>query len=93
MAKFHKQFQTKATATEMKIFISTKLLPNPALATFLDSTTWEGYTLNIKSKLGSGKIILEDNLITVDFDFNLFGSMAQKTIEATLNKEFKQLGK
>lgn len=93
MAKFYKQFQTKSSAVEMKTFISTKILPNPTLATFLDNTNWEGNTLHIKSKLGNGKIILEDNLLTIDFDFNLFGSVAQKTIEATLDKEFKQLEK
>ncbi|HOQ48785.1 MAG TPA: hypothetical protein PLV01_03030 [Candidatus Kapabacteria bacterium] len=93
MAKLQKQFQTNYSATEMKNYISTKLLPNPTLATFLESTNWEGNTLFINSKLGKGKIILENNLITIDFEFSLFGSVAKKTIEATLDREFKQLGK
>lgn len=93
MARLYKQFSTNYSASEMKNFISTKLLPNPALSAFLESTLWDGNTLIIKSKLGSGTIKLEDKLITVDFEFNIFGSVAKKAIEATLDKEFKQLGK
>ncbi|MCX8055290.1 MAG: polyhydroxyalkanoic acid system family protein [Ignavibacteria bacterium] len=93
MAKLYKQFKTNYSALEMKNYISTKLLPNPTLASFLESTYWEGDTLFINSKLGKGKIILENNLITIDFVFSFLGSVAQKTIEATLDKEFKQLGK
>lgn len=93
MATLNKRFETKATAQEMKTYISTKLLPNPALSSMLESAIWDGNILKIDSKLGKGTITLTDNLIVVYFEFTLFGSVAKKAIEASLDKEFKQLGK
>lgn len=93
MATLNKRFETKATAQEMKTYISTKLLPNPALSSMLESAIWDGNVLKIDSKLGKGTITLTDNLIVVYFEFTLFGSVAKKAIEASLDKEFKQLGK
>ena len=92
MAVFSKSFNTKANRDEMKNYISTKLLPNPALASLLETTIWDGYVLRIISKLGKGTITLTDYKADVYFDLNFLGSMAKTTLEATLDKEFKQLG-
>lgn len=91
MATIQKTFQTNATAIEMKHYIDTKVLPQPALKALLEEVCWQGYTLNISSKLGNGQIILKDNEVEILIHLTLFGSMAKKTLEATLDKEFKQL--
>lgn len=93
MAVLNKRFETKATSQEMKTYISTKLLPNPALSSMLDQAVWDGNILRIDSKLGKGTITLSDYLVVVYFEFSLFGSVAKKAIEASLDNEFKQLGK
>jgi hypothetical protein len=91
MSRIQKKFQTKSNATEMKSYISTKLLPNPALSSLLDSANWIDNTLYIQSKLGKGTITLRDYLIEVDIELTLFGQIAQKTIETTIDNEFKLL--
>lgn len=91
MSTINKKFQTKASAMEMRHFIDTKVLVNPALKPMVDSANWNGNTLYLSSKLGKGTIFLQDNLVEVNIELNFFGSMAKNTIEATLDKEFKQL--
>ncbi|MBX3044351.1 MAG: polyhydroxyalkanoic acid system family protein [Candidatus Kapabacteria bacterium] len=91
MSVINKKFQTKASSSEMRHFIDTKVLVNPALKPMVDSAAWNGNTLFLSSKLGKGTIHLEDNLVEVNIELNFFGSMAKNTIEATLDKEFKQL--
>ncbi len=91
MAKINRSFQTKSTAIEMKNYISSSLLPNPALSALLESAYWQGNVLNIFSKLGSGTIALTDYSVTIDIELTLFGSLAKKSIEGAIDKEFKQL--
>jgi len=91
MATINRTFETQATADEMKSFVSTKLLPNPALASMLDSAIWQGNVLLVNSKLGKGTITLQDRLVIVNFELTFFGSVAKNAIESTLEKEFKQL--
>lgn len=91
MATINKTFKTKYTSIEMKNYISTQVLPNPALKSLLETVRWEANTLYINSKLGHGTIKLEDNSAHVYIELNLFGSMAKKAIESTLDSEFKQL--
>jgi len=91
MSVINKKFQTKASTSEMRHFIDTKVLVNPALKPMLDTANWQGNTLFITSKLGKGSIHLQDNLVEINIELNFFGSMAKNTIEATLDKEFKQL--
>ncbi len=91
MSTINKKFKVKASITEMRHFIDTKLLPNPALGTLIDNAKWTGNTLFIQSKLGKGTIELFENLVEVNIDLNFLGNMARNTIEATLDKEFKQL--
>lgn len=93
MAVINKTFTTKQSAVEMKNYISTKLLPNPALSSLLDSAFWDGDTLHINSKLGSGNIKLYDYRVDVYIDLNIFGSAAKKVIESTLDSEMKLLNK
>jgi len=93
MAAIEKRFETKYTAYEMKEFISTKVLTNPALSTLLNNAEWQAYTLLISSKLGKGRIVLQDNIIDVYIDLNMFGSMAKKVLESSIDNEFKQLSK
>ena len=92
MAVLKRRFETQASAAEMKSYISTKLLPNPALASLMESAVWEGNVLRVNSKLGKGTLTLEDKVIDVFFELTLFGSVAKSALEATLDKEFKQLG-
>jgi hypothetical protein len=91
MSVINKKFQTKANVSEMKHFIDTKVLLNPALKPMLDSANWQGNILYLTSKLGKGTITLYDNLVEVNFELNFLGSMAKNTLESTLDKEFKQL--
>lgn len=91
MSTINKKFKTKHSATEMRHFIDTKLLLNPALKPMVDNANWQGNTLFITSKLGKGHIIILDNQVEVNIELNFIGSMAHNTIESTLDKEFKQL--
>ena len=91
MSRIHKKFQTKYTVMEMKNFINANILPNSAVQSFIDSSSWVNDELFIKSKLGSGKIILRDYYAEVDIELNFLGKMAKGTLESTLDKEFKQL--
>lgn len=91
MSVINKKFHTKASAGEMRHFIDTKVLVNPALKPMLDTVNWQGNTLHLTSKLGKGFIALQDNLVEVNIELNFIGNMAKNTIESTLDKEFKQL--
>ena len=91
MAIIQKKFKTKHTATEMKNAINTKILPNPALSAILESVNWVGNTLHVDSKLGKRTFSLFDYLIEIYIELTLFGSIARKTIEDALDREFKQL--
>ena len=91
MSSINKKFQTKANVVEMRHFIDTKVLTNPALKPMLDTANWQGNTLYLTSKLGKGTITLYDNLVEVNIELSFLGSMAKSTLEATLDKEFKQL--
>ncbi|MGE5481126.1 MAG: polyhydroxyalkanoic acid system family protein [Chloroflexota bacterium] len=75
----------------MKTYVSTKLLPNPTLKSFLDSAVWQGNTLVVKSKFGHGTINLKDNLVEIDIELSFFGSLAKGRIESTLDNEMKKL--
>lgn len=91
MATINKTFQTNASAMEMKHYIDTKILPQPALKPLLEKVNWSGNTLYINSKLGDGHIILKDNEVEIFINLTLFGSMAKKTLESAIDNEFKQL--
>lgn len=91
MAVIQKTFKTKYSAIEMKNYISTKILPSPTLAAIIDKAIWKDNVLEIESKIGNGNITIRDNQIEIYIQLSLFGSIAQKTIEEALDKEFKQL--
>jgi hypothetical protein len=91
MSKINKKFKTAYKADEMKNWVSTNILPHPILGQFVNSTTWNGYSLFMDTKFGTGTIILMDYLVEVDFELNIIGSMASKTIEEALDNEFKKL--
>jgi hypothetical protein len=91
MSTINKKFKTKASANEMRHFIDTKLLMNPALKPMVDNAVWKGDSLYISSKLGKGNITIFDNLVEVNIELNFLGSLARNTIESTLDKEMKQL--
>jgi hypothetical protein len=86
-----KSFQTQYTAIEMKGYIEANILSRSELSALLDSTVWNGLTLNITSKIGNGTITLSDYRIDVEIELSFFGSMARKQIEATLDNNFKSL--
>ncbi len=91
MSKIQKKFKTSYTAIEMKSWVSMNILPLPLFSQIVNSSTWYDNTLFIDTKFGKGNIILQDNLIEVDFELNIMGSMASKSIEEALDKEFKKL--
>ncbi|HRP01857.1 MAG TPA: hypothetical protein PLE30_04325 [Candidatus Kapabacteria bacterium] len=91
MSTINKKFETKATATEMKHYIDTTVLTNSVIKSVLEQASWSGNTLYASSKLGKGTIKLSDNLVEIDIELTLFGSFAKKSLEATLDKEFKRL--
>ncbi len=91
MSTINKKFETKATAVEMKHYIDTNILTNSVIRSFMEQARWEGNTLFASSKLGKGTIKLSDYLVEIDIELSLFGSFAKKSLEATLDKEFKQL--
>ena len=91
MSRINKKFKTKHTALEMKNFISTNLLPNPALSGLLNSADWHGDDLDVRSKIGNGVIRLKDYEAEIDINLNFFGSMAKNKIEAAMDTEFKKL--
>ena len=91
MSTISKKFETKASADEMKLYINTNVLTNSLVKSVLDNASWQGNTLYATSKFGKGWIKVFDNLIEVEIQLNLFGNFAKKSLEATLDKEFKQL--
>lgn len=91
MSDINKKFSTKYTTVEMKNYISTKLLPNPALGSLLEHTEWNDNILFIRSKIGNGQIILQDYLVEINIKLSIFGSLTKRGLEAALDKEFKQL--
>jgi len=91
MSTINKRFETKATAVEMKHYIDTNILTNTLIRSVLEQASWTGNTLYASSKLGKGTIKISDYLVEVDIELSLFGSFAKKSLEATLDKEFKQL--
>ncbi|OGU58516.1 MAG: hypothetical protein A2X64_01335 [Ignavibacteria bacterium GWF2_33_9] len=91
MSRIKKQFQTKYKADELKNWVSAELLPNPMLSQAINQAAWNGYDLFLDTKIGKGNIIIRDYLVDIDFELNFIGSMASKTIEDTLDQEFKKL--
>ncbi len=91
MSTINKKFKTKASATEMRHFIDTKILMNPALKPMIENVNWNGDTLNFSSKLGKGYITIFDNLLEINIELNFLGSLARNTIESTIDNEMKQL--
>ncbi len=91
MATIKKNFTTDATASEMKLYINQKILTRSELKALFESAVWVGYTLNIESKLGSGTVVLQDNLVEVVINLSFFGKIAAKQIESGIDIGFKQL--
>ncbi|MFP4544569.1 MAG: hypothetical protein ACOC2K_03925 [Bacteroidota bacterium] len=93
MAKLKKTINTEYSADEMRHFADTKVLPNSAVKSFVDTASWSGNILYLTSKFGKGTIEFRDKVIDIDIDLNMFGSMAKNTLESRLDNEFKQLKK
>ncbi len=91
MSKITKKFETKASATEMRHYIDTKILTNSVIHSVLETASWQGNVLYASSKLGKGTITLSDNLVEIDIELSFFGGFAKKALEETLDKEFRQL--
>jgi hypothetical protein len=91
MSKLKKQFKTSQRADDMKNWVSANILPNPMIGQVVNSSQWNGYTLFLNTKIGTGNIAIQDYLVDIDFELNFFGEMASKTIEDALDKEFKKL--
>lgn len=91
MATIQKSITTKATASEMKLYINQKLLNRKELTALFDSATWVGNTLNVKSKLGTGTVVLLDKLVDISIELSFFGKMAAKQIESGFDAGLKQL--
>lgn len=91
MAKINRKFSTKHNADDMKSWISVKLLSNDLVRQIATKTEWQGNSLYLVSTIGTGFIHLRDYEIEVDIELTLFGSMMSRTLEETLEKEFKKL--
>lgn len=91
MSRIKKQFKTSYKADEMKNWVSANILPNPMIGQVVNSTNWNGYTLFLDTKIGTGNIAIQDYIVDIDFELNFIGSMASKTIEDALDAEFKKL--
>lgn len=91
MSRITKSIRTNYTASEMKNYVSTEVLPNKALSSLLSSAIWVGDTLKLESKFGRGTIELFDNLVNINIELSFMGSLARRTIEGTLDTEFKRL--
>lgn len=91
MSIIHKKINTKYEVDEMKNIINSKILPNPAVKAMMNDYTWDNNVLKINSKLGLGTIKLFPRLAEIILELNVFGKMAGRTLEDTLDKEFKQL--
>lgn len=91
MSIIHKKINTKYEIDEMKSIINSNILPNAAVKAVVNDYTWDNNTLKINSKLGMGTIKLFPKLVEIILELNVFGKMAGRTLEDTLDKEFKQL--
>lgn len=91
MSRIKKQFKTSYKADEMKNWVSSNILPNPMIGSVLNSSNWTDYNLFLDTKIGTGNILIQDYLVDIDFELNIIGSMASKTIEDALDNEFKKL--
>jgi len=91
MAEITKTIHTKYTAAEMKLYVNQHILSRKELTALLNSAVWVGNTLNVKSKLGSGTVVLSDNLVEISITLSFFGKLAQKQLESEFDAGFKQL--
>lgn len=91
MSRIKKQFKTTYKADELKNWVSANILPNQMISQVVNQVTWTGYNLFLDTKIGNGNILIQDYLVDIDFELNFVGSMASKTIEEALDKEFKKL--
>jgi|JI9StandDraft_1071089.scaffolds.fasta_scaffold1255181_1 hypothetical protein len=86
-----KNISTKATAEEMKLYINQNILSRKELTALFDSAVWVGNTLNVQSKLGSGTVVLQDNLVEITINLSFFGKLTKKQLESGIDIGFKQL--
>lgn len=91
MSVIHKRIKTKYSIDEMKKIIDNKILTNSAIKPMVNDYYWIEDTLKISAKIGNGTIKLFPQLAEITIELNVFGKMAGKTLENTLDKEFKQL--
>ncbi len=91
MSEIKKTIRTDHSATEMKLYIDQNILSRKELTALFDSAIWAGNTLNVASKLGSGTVVLHDNLVEITINLTFFGRFAKKQIESGLDVSFKQL--
>lgn len=91
MGKITRKFTTKHNADEMKNWISVKLLSNELVKQIATKTEWQGYSLYLESTIGKGYIHLRDYELEVDIELTMFGTMMSRTIEDTLENEFKKI--
>lgn len=91
MSLINKRINTKYSVEEMQDIINTKILPNSAVKTIINDYYWVDNVLKINAKVGAGTIKLFPNLAEITLELNFFGQMAGRTLEDTLDKEFKKL--
>ena len=91
MSIIHKRIETKYDVEEMRDIINNKILSNTAVKPLIIDSHWEDNTLKINAKIGTGSIKLFPQLAEITIELNMFGKMAGKTLENTLDKEFKKL--
>jgi hypothetical protein len=91
MSVIHKKIKTKYDIEQMKDIINNKILSNSAVNSIVNDYYWVDDTLKLTAKVGNGTIKLFPQLAEIIIELNVFGKMAGKTLEDTLDKEFKKL--
>ncbi|MCX7879826.1 MAG: polyhydroxyalkanoic acid system family protein [Ignavibacteria bacterium] len=91
MSKINLNVRTKYTAFELKNFVTTRVLTNSIITSFLTSYRWENYKLVFTSKFGNGQIELQDYLINFEMDLNILGQPLKGLIESKFSDELKKL--
>lgn len=91
MSVIHKKITTKYDVEQMRDIINNKILSNSAVKSLVNDYYWVDDTLKITAKIGNGTIKLFPQLAEIIIELNVFGKMAGKSLEETLDKEFKKL--
>lgn len=93
MARIQQTIQTSKSALEMRLLIDNKVLTRSEITMLINDHHWEENVLHASGKMGHGTITLADQLVTIDIELSIFGTVAKGAIEQTLKEKIKMLDK